>query len=58
MSGLSAAGFERKRLIDIKAEIETALKLAFGDNIDLEPQSGFGQFVGILSEAFSDVEIT
>ena len=54
MSGLSAAGFERKRLIDIKTEIETALKLAFGDNIDLEPQSGFGQFVGILSEAFSD----
>lgn len=54
MSGLTAAGFERKRLIDIKAEIEIALKLAFGDNIDLEPQSGFGQFVGILSEAFSD----
>lgn len=54
MSGLTAAGFERKRLIDIKIEIETALKLAFGDNIDLTPQSGFGQFVGILSEAFSD----
>jgi len=54
MSGLSAAGFERKRLIDIKAEIEASLKLAFGDNIDLEPQSGFGQFVGILSEALSD----
>lgn len=54
MSGLSAAGFERKRLIDIKTEIETALKNAFGDNIDLTPQSGFGQFVGILSEALSD----
>ena len=54
MSGLSASGFERKRLIDIKAEIETALKLAFGDNIDLTPQSGFGQFIGILSEAISD----
>jgi len=54
MSGLSAAGFERKRLIDIKIEIEGALKLAFGDNIDLTPQSGFGQFIGILSEALSD----
>lgn len=54
MSGLSAAGFDRKRLIDIKTDIETALKLAFGDNIDLTPQSGFGQFVGILSEKISD----
>ena len=54
MSGLSAAGFERKRLTDIKTELEDALKLSFGDNIDLTPQSGFGQFVGILSEAFSD----
>lgn len=54
MSGLTASGFDRKRLTDIKTDIETALKLAFGDNIDLDPQSGFGQFVGILSEALSD----
>jgi uncharacterized phage protein gp47/JayE len=54
MSGLTAAGFERKRLTDIKTNIEAALKLAFGNNIDLEPESGFGQFVGILSEALSD----
>lgn len=54
MSGLSASGFSRKRLVDIKADIETALKSAFGENIDLDPQSGFGQFVGILSEALSD----
>jgi len=54
MSGLSAAGFERKRVTDIKTEIENALKLVFGDNIDLDPQSGFGQFVGIVSEALSD----
>jgi len=54
MSGLSAFGFERKRLTDIKTDIEDALKLVFGENIDLEPQSGFGQFAGILSEAISD----
>ena len=36
--GLTAAGFNRKRLADIKDEIETALKLAFGNNIDLEPE--------------------
>lgn len=54
MNGLSAAGFERKRLADIKVEIEIALKTTFGENIDLSPQSGFGQFIGTLSEAFSD----
>ena len=54
MSGLTPEGFERKRLIDIKTTIEDALKLAFGNNIDLSEQSGFGQFVGILSEAISD----
>jgi len=54
MSGLSGAGFERKRQVEIKEDIETALKLAFGDNIDLQAQSGFGQFVGIMSEALSD----
>jgi len=54
MSGLTATGFERKRLVDIKADIETKLKLIFGENIDLSPQSGFGQFVGIEAEAQSD----
>lgn len=54
MSGLSASGFERKRLTDIQSDIEDALKLVFGSNIDLDPESGFGQFVGIISEALSD----
>ncbi len=54
MSGLSAEGFERKRLTDIKTEIETALKNVFGQNIDVTPQSGFGQIIGIFSEAISD----
>lgn len=50
MAGLTANGFERKRLADIKTEIEDALKLAFGENIDLIPQSVFGQIIGVLSE--------
>lgn len=54
MSGLSETGFERKRLVDIKTDIENRLKLVFGENIDLTPQSGFGQFVGIESEAQTD----
>lgn len=48
--GLTAEGFKRKRLADIKEEIEAVLKLIWGDNIDLDPQSNFGQFVGIVSE--------
>jgi len=54
MSGLTPEGFDRKRLVDIKIDIENALKLAFGNNIDITPESGFGQFIGILSEALSD----
>ncbi len=54
MSGLTSTGFERKRLVDIKTDVENRLKLVFGENIDLSPQSSFGQFVGIESEAQSD----
>lgn len=54
MSGLTAFGFERKRLADIKADIEASLKTAFGNNIDLSPQSVFGQFIGIMSERISE----
>jgi len=48
--GLSGEGFERKRLSDIKSEIEDALKTAFGPGINLTEQSVFGQLVGILAE--------
>lgn len=54
MSGLTSTGFERERLADIKTTIEDSLKTAFGSNIDLEAESAFGQFVGILSEAIAD----
>ena len=52
--GLTTSGFNRKRLVDIKDDIETALKAVFGENIDLQSESVFGQFVGILSEALAD----
>lgn len=52
--GLTPAGFNRKRLADFKTSIETALKIAFGEDIDLEPESGFGQFVGLMAEALGD----
>jgi len=49
MAGLSLDGFERKRLPEIKTDIENALKQAFGENIDLRAESVFGQIVGVLS---------
>lgn len=54
MSGLTITGFDRKRLVDILADLEAAQKAIFGDNIDLEPESRFGQINALLSETISD----
>jgi len=53
--GLSPDGFNRKRLADIKIELEDAYKLVFGDNIDVSSQSVFGQLIGIHSEREADL---
>lgn len=49
MVGLTEKGFERKRLADIKADLENQLKLSFGNEINLKPESVFGQLIGVLS---------
>lgn len=48
--GLTPEGFSRKRLDDIKTEIENDLKNRFGNYINLLPQSVFGQIVGLFSD--------
>ena len=48
--GLTPEGFVLKRLPDIKEEIETNLRTAFGPGINLLPTELLGQLVGILSE--------
>ena len=48
--GLSTEGFSRKRLDDIKGEIEQALRQKFGNFINLLPQSVFGQLVGVFAD--------
>jgi len=53
--GLSFEGFTPKTLEVIKSEIEDDLKNQFGANIDLRPQSVFGQLVGIFSEKHAEV---
>lgn len=55
MAGLTAEGFERKRLPQIKSEIEDALKAQFGEDIDLRSESVFGQLVGVLSLPISEL---
>jgi uncharacterized phage protein gp47/JayE len=55
---LTSSGFEGESLQEIKTSLETDLKDAFSQDIQLTPQSAFGQFVGVLSEReFDNVEL-
>lgn len=48
--GLLTTGFVRKRLSDIKLEIEASLREKFGQGINLQAESVFGQLTGIAAE--------
>ena len=48
--GLTAAGFVLKPQAQIITEIQSALQQVFGQNINLAPNSNFGNLVGIFSE--------
>ena len=50
--GVTPDGFSRKTLQDIKDELEGSYKATFGD-IRVDPQSGFGQLIGIQADEFS-----
>lgn len=50
MAGITSTGFERKTLEDIRTDWEASFKASFGEEIDVEPASVFGQLIGILSE--------
>ncbi len=50
MTGLATTGFSLKRLEDIKADYETALQDILGP-IDTDPDSNFGQIIGVLSRS-------
>jgi uncharacterized phage protein gp47/JayE len=52
--GLTANGFTRKRLIDVKTSVEGKFQTAFGHDINLESTSVFGLIIGIVSEAVAD----
>lgn len=48
--GVSTEGFRKKRLSDIKTEIENDLKTLLGNNINLLPSSVFSQLIGVYAE--------
>lgn len=50
--GVTDAGFVIKPLQTIKTELETGFKAAFGDDIDLSPDSVAGQLIGNLSAKY------
>lgn len=50
--GLSSTGFVRKRLEDIKAELENAFVEKFG-NVRTDPESLNGQLIGIFADAIA-----
>lgn len=50
MAGLSATGFQKKTLAEVKSEIEESLKTNIGEFINLLPGSVFSQIVGIIAE--------
>lgn len=53
--GVDTTGFVPKPLEDIKADLEAAMKASFGAGITVEPQSAFGQIIGIMSDRLSDL---
>ena len=57
MSGIFVTefGFQKKTLATLKAEEEAKFKSQFGDNINLDPQSPFGQIIGLNVKAFAEL---
>lgn len=52
--GLTPFGFNAMRLADVKQFLENAFVAEYGD-INLDPQSVFGQEIGVLSKSFADI---
>lgn len=50
MAGVTATGFTRPTLQELKVELEAEVKAIWGENIDLSPEGPFGQIIGILAD--------
>lgn len=52
---VTASGFQKKTLAELKTEWEASLQGIFGASIDLDPEGPFGQLVGLLSKRDADL---
>jgi len=50
MAGLTSTGFETKTYQDIVAEFEAAWRLAFGANVNVDPDTPNGQLIALLAD--------
>lgn len=55
MAGLTAEGFEQKRLEDIKNELDEDFKTEFGEDTDVSAESVNGQLIANMSKALADI---
>src|SRR5216684_1655164 len=53
--GLLSTGFIPKAITDITADLQAAMKSAFGASINVTPQSRFGQIIGIIAERYLEL---
>ncbi len=52
--GLTPLGFNAMRLADVKQFLENAFIAEFGE-VNIDPQSVFGQEIGVLAKSFADI---
>lgn len=52
---VTSDGFQKKILAEIKLKLEADFQDIFGDDIDLDPESNFGQIIGKMAKDFADL---
>lgn len=55
MAGLTTNGFVTKQQAQIITEMQNDIRTAFGQSVNLQPESVFGQFVGIVSGQLAEI---
>jgi len=54
MSGVTSAGFERKTLAEITADVDAALKVKYGPDVDLTSGSNIGKLKAVFIDKLSE----
>lgn len=52
---LTATGYDPKRLADVKADLEAAFRVQFGNDIDLGADTPEGKIIGVLAAEISEL---